>query len=250
MNPRPQTLEATDEIAPELIDVQRSLYPLLGTRYRLLTQLSDDRARTASPNWRTYLAQDASLRRKVVLRIANREQGDTSDLHDRVHRARRAAALNTHLIARVYDAVLQGSADRIAPPTTTAIIISEYFEGLTLAAAMEQQEPVDRSAVLTALAHRVTEAAAHGISFGSLRPEHVVLTADGPAIAALPAGTVAELGPTGLDPLAAELRTGARFKPSRLLGFGTWRAARRRAHAARPGARYRWNRPIVDYRIG
>lgn len=223
---------ALDDAAPELIDIQRRLHPLLGTRYRLLSQLSDDDAATASPSWRTYLAQDASLRRKVVLRIANREQGDTTDLHERVSRARTAASMNSHLIAHVYDAVLRGAANRIAPPQTTAIIISEYFEGETLASALAQQQPMDMTTILAGLAHRVAEAADHGISFGALRPEHVVLTAEGPAIAALPVGTVPEIGPTSLDALAASMRTGVFTRAARLLGLGTWRGARRRAHAA------------------
>lgn len=231
MNALQQT-SVHDEPAPELIDVQRRLHPLLGTRYRLLTQLSDDDATTASPSWRTYLAQDASLRRRVVLRIANRERGDTTDLHDRVARARTAASLNAHLVARVYDALLEGAANRIAPPATTAIIIGEYFDGETLAAALAQKAPLDMTALLAGLAHRVAEAANHEISFGVLRPEHVVLTDDGPAIAALPIGTVVEIGPTSLDALAADLRTGALARAARILGLGTWRAARRRAHAA------------------
>ena len=226
------TIQAAD-LAPELIDVQRRLHPLLGTRYRLLNQISDEGAQTASPSWRTYLAQDASLRRKVVLRIANRELGDTRDLHERVSRARCAASLNAHLVAHVYDAVLEGAANRIAPPTTTAIIISEYFEGETLAAALAQNEPLDLTAILAGLAHRVAEAADHDVSFGVLRPEHVILTDEGPAIAALPVGTVRDLGPTSLDALAAGMRTGTLARAARLIGLaGTWRAARRRTHAA------------------
>ena len=227
-----QTSARADGPAPELIDIQRRLHTMLGTRYRLLTQLSDDRADTTSPGWRTYLAQDASLRRKVVLRIADREQGDTGDLHERVDRARCAASMNAHLIAHVYDALLEGASNRIAPPTTTALIIGEYFYGETLAAAMEQHEPLDSTGILAGLAHRCADAADHGISFGALRPEHVILTAEGPALAALPVGTVAEIGPTSLDSLAAGMRTGALTRAARLLGLGTWRAARRRAHAA------------------
>lgn len=213
---------------PALTDVQALLRPLLGTRYQLIMQLNRPGTSTSSPSWNTYLAHDTSLRRKVVLRIANREHGDTRDLHARVQRAMHAARLNAHLVAAVYDAVIQGDPSMMAPPATKAVIIGEHFEGETLAEAIARGAGLNQTAILAALAHRVAHAADAGISFGVLRPENVVLTKDGPAIAALPAGSVADLGPTSLDSLAAGMRVNPLERALRRM----LRGIARPAHAA------------------
>lgn len=218
-----------DPHAPALIDVQRRLHAMLGSRYRLLNPLGGTPAPRST--WRTYLAQDASLRRKVVLRLASGAQGSTAELYQRLSRARTAAPVSAHLISRVYDAVLEVDADRTDPPTASAAIVSEYFEGRTVAEALRRTD-VDGTDLMAALAGRVAEAAEHGISFGTLRPDQVVLTADGPAITALPQGPTAQCGRTRLDAIATLLRDGAVDREPRMPRPRTWRAARHRAPAA------------------
>ena len=178
-----------------------------GDRYQLISPLGPVDASTA-PRWQTFLARDIRLRRSVVLRFAVCASGDTRDLHERVHQAMRAARLNAYLVAHVYDAIIDGDATASAPPATRAIIIGEYFDGPTLRTAIEDGVAIDRASLLAALTHRVADAADANVSFGALRPEQIVLTQDGPAIAALPVGTLNELGPTSLDALAAELSSG------------------------------------------
>ncbi|WP_106850172.1 hypothetical protein [Blastococcus sp. Marseille-P5729] len=197
--------------AAHLGEVRAALRPLVGSRYRVMDEvdevLVDDATGEPVPYWSCYLAEDVRLRRKVVLRLARIEHGDTAGLHARVRQARFGARLNAHLVAGVYDAVIHGDPSLIAPPATAAVIVSEHFQGPTLREAIDSGAHLNQSAILAALAHRVADAADAGISFGVLRPEQVVLSTEGPAIACLPAGTVVELGPTSLDALAEGMRT-------------------------------------------
>lgn len=200
-----QTPTATD-----LDRVRAALRPLLGERYRVITELPevvlDEATGGHIPHWGSYLAEDVRLRRRVVLRVARIEDGDTAALHARVRQARFAARLNAHLVADVYDALISGDPSMVAPPATTAVIVAEHFHGPTLREAIDSGAHLNQTAILAALAHRVADAADAGVSFGVLRPEQVVLSSEGPAIACLPAGTVADLGPTSLDALAEGMR--------------------------------------------
>lgn len=184
-----------------LTEVQGILRPAVGTRYQLLARLG------TGSEWGAYVAVDTRLRRKVVVRVCTQDAGDTSDLHERVQRARHAARLNAHLIAHIYDAVIDGDETRLAPPTTTAVIVCEYFEGMTLREAIDRGEQVDARAIITALTRRVLDAADAGVSFGVLDPANVVLTAAGPAIAKLPVGALSDVGVTSLAAVASEVRT-------------------------------------------
>lgn len=197
--------------ATDLGEVREALRPLLGSRYRVIGELDevvlDDGTGDRVPHWASYLAEDVRLRRRVLLRMARIENGDTAGLHARVRQARFSARLNAHLVAGVYDAVICGDPSMVAPPATTAVIVAEHFHGPTLREAIDSGAHLNQTAILAALAHRVADAADAGISFGVLRPEQVVLSPEGPAIACLPAGTVADLGPTSLDALAEGMRT-------------------------------------------
>lgn len=198
--------QLTDDVRAEsLTDVQGSLRALLGTRYQLIAHIrrpADGHAGDAP--WRAYLAEDTSLRRKVVLRVWTPQPahpGTTISVHGGMRRAMLGARLSTHLVAQVYDAVLAPQVRDESSSSPAAVVVAEHFAGPRLPEA----GAVDGSAMLAALTERIAELTAAGVSFGALRPESVVVTSSGPAIAALPRGTVDELGPTQLHAIADHL---------------------------------------------
>ncbi len=203
-----------DEHADEPLDIedaQSTINDICGPRYKLNRALLGVRNASRQPGWHAFQARDEFLGRSVVIRLAsaNREP-QVASINNLVARARAMASVNEHLISRTYDAVVKDSAvkdsaERLASDqspqdkdSTHALIVSSYFEGPTLEELIADDTQVDAGALLESLHGRLNALDQANLSLGVLRPDQIVMTEEGPAIAAPAVGSVSEIGPTDL----------------------------------------------------
>lgn len=214
----PHTSEATraetrafdGEQSDEPMDIenaQSTINNICGPRYKLSRALLGASNASHQPGWHAFQARDEFLGRSVVVRLAAADRApQVASINQLVARARAMASVNEHLISRTYDAVVQNStapvtsADQRSEDTnvTHALIVSSYFEGPTLEELIADDSQVDAGALLESLHGRLGALDQANLSLGVLRSDQIVMTEDGPAIAAPAVGSVSEIGPTDL----------------------------------------------------
>ena len=214
----PHTSEATQAETPapdveqsdepmEIENAQSTINDICGPRYKLSRALLGASNASHQPGWHAFQARDEFLGRSVVVRLAAADRApQVASINKLVARARAMASVNEHLISRTYDAVVQNStapvtnADQRSENTnvTHALIVSSYFEGPTLEDLIADESQVDAGALLESLHARLGALDQANLSLGVLRPDQIVMTEDGPAIAAPAVGSVSEIGPTDL----------------------------------------------------
>src|SRR6185503_4596978 len=120
-----------------------------------------------------YLAHDAQLQRPVALKVLGGSMRDDADLRKRVeHEARAASALNHPNILTVYDIGQLGDDHFIA---------TEYVDGVTLRQRMMRAEPSIHEVLNIAvqIASALAAAEAAGLVHRDIKPDNVMLRADG-----------------------------------------------------------------------
>ncbi|PRZ42667.1 hypothetical protein CLV47_10411 [Antricoccus suffuscus] len=202
-----QSGDARSEQPVDIEDTQSTVNAICGRRYKLNGTLRDAANCANQPGWHAFHARDEFLGRSVVVRLAAaRTTAEVAAVSKLVDRARGMASVNEHLISRTYDAVVQDSDTALSATDqqstgrglTHALIVSSYFEGPTLEELIADDAQVDPDALLDSLHGRLGALAEAGLSLGVLRPDQIVMTEDGPAIAAPAIGSVDEIGPTDL----------------------------------------------------
>ena len=120
-----------------------------------------------------YLAQDTALDRKVALKILPPEFADDSDRMDRfVREARSASALNHPNIITIYE---------IGESNGTHFIATEFIDGKTLT-ELERSQALDYRFILdiaTQVASALDEAHSAGIVHRDIKPDNVMVRANG-----------------------------------------------------------------------
>lgn len=199
---------ATTESAGDVVDIedaQSTVNEICGRRYKLNRVLTESGRTSGGPQWHAFHARDEFLGRSVVVRMATaRNESEVASVSKLVDRARVMASINEHLISRTYDAVVQ---DSVAPADsdphddadrTFALIVSSYFDGPTLGDLIADHAAIDTDPLLDSLHGRLRALDQSNLSLGVLQPDQIVITEDGPAIAAPAIGLVDEIGATDL----------------------------------------------------
>jgi eukaryotic-like serine/threonine-protein kinase len=156
---------------------------LLGTaldgRYRLDAQIGKGGMSTV------YRAFDTVLERPVAIKLMHREFASDSDQLERFRREARAVAQLSHPhIVTVIDAGEEVDEDPAHPGGATPYIVFEYVEGETLKALIRRVGPLD---ITEAIAYAIEIARAlgaaheHHIVHRDVKPQNVLLTAEGTA---------------------------------------------------------------------
>ena len=121
-----------------------------------------------------YLAEQVSLQRKVALKVLDTDLAkDKSDVERFLREARAAAALVYAHIVQVYEVGQSGSLHYIA---------QEYVEGETLGHRIDRTGPLDQTAfirILRQVASALVRAGDAGIVHRDIKPDNLMLTADG-----------------------------------------------------------------------
>lgn len=118
---------------------------------------------------RVFLAQDLLLGRRVVLKEVQ------VDRQDALQEARLAGGLEHPNIVRVYDVI---------PRRDSAVLVSEYVAGGTLATRIEEEGPLDASAGLQLIDQLLAALEAvheRGIVHMDIKPSNILLTPQGQA---------------------------------------------------------------------
>src|SRR5580692_5028945 len=156
---------------------------LLGGRYRLDAQIGKGGMSTV------YRAFDTVLERPVAIKVMHREIASDSDQLERFRREARAVAQLSHAhIVTVIDAGEQVDEEPAdgdpARPGATPYIVFEYVDGETLKALIRRTGPLE---ITEAIAYAIEIARAlgaaheHHIVHRDVKPQNVLLTAEGTA---------------------------------------------------------------------
>jgi tRNA A-37 threonylcarbamoyl transferase component Bud32 len=156
---------------------------LLGTaldgRYRLDAQIGKGGMSTV------YRAFDTVLERPVAIKLMHREIASDSDQLERFRREARAVAQLSHPhIVTVIDAGEEVDEDSAHPGGATPYIVFEYVEGETLKALIRHAGPLDITAAIAyaiEIARALGAAHEHHIVHRDVKPQNVLLTAEGTA---------------------------------------------------------------------
>ncbi|HEX3108443.1 MAG TPA: protein kinase [Thermoanaerobaculia bacterium] len=147
-----------------------------------------------------YLAEDATLRRKVALKLLPERFSEDAERVRRFQREARAASkLNHPNIITIYEVGQEGPRHFIA---------TEYIEGQTLRDRLQSTEPLSVGEILDiaiGVASALTSAHEAGILHRDIKPENIMLRPDGYV-------KVLDFGLAKLmeaDPLAPESNTGS-----------------------------------------
>src|SRR5437899_10916157 len=119
-----------------------------------------------------YAAEDTTLKRTVALkRVSPARRGDAQSLERILREAERASALNHPCVASIYDVFQHGE---------DVFLVMEYVHGVSLRARMTARIPV-HEVIPIAIQCAQALAAAHekGIVHRDIRPENIMLTANG-----------------------------------------------------------------------
>jgi len=119
-----------------------------------------------------YYAEDPQLKRPVALKRVSREQGTTLTARQRILReAQRASALQSDHIASVYDVV---------EDLGEVFLVMEYVEGRTLRERLREPMTLEQFfEIATQCAEALVAAHQHGIVHCDIKPENIMLTAEG-----------------------------------------------------------------------
>jgi len=153
---------------------------VLGGRYRLDEQIGKGGMSTV------YRAFDTVLERPVAIKLMHREIASDSDQLERFRREARAVAQLSHAhIVTVIDAGEETDEDGDpAHPGATPYIVFEYVDGETLKALIRRTGPLE---ITEAIAYAIEIARAlgaaheHQIVHRDVKPQNVLLTAEGTA---------------------------------------------------------------------
>jgi eukaryotic-like serine/threonine-protein kinase len=159
---------------------QAMLGTALGGRYRLDEQIGKGGMSTV------YRAFDTVLERPVAIKLMHREIASDSDQLERFRREARAVAQLSHAhIVTVIDAgeEPQGDGDP-AHPGATPYIVFEYVDGETLKALIRRTGPLEITEAIAyaiEIARALEAAHEHQIVHRDVKPQNVLLTAEGTA---------------------------------------------------------------------
>ncbi len=158
---------------------QAMLGTALGGRYRLDEEIGKGGMSTV------YRAFDTVLERPVAIKLMHREIASDSDQLERFRREARAVAQLSHAhIVTVIDAGEEVDGDPAHPDGATPYIVFEYVDGETLKALIRRTGPL---AITEAIAYAIEIARAleaaheHHIVHRDVKPQNVLLTAEGTA---------------------------------------------------------------------
>ena len=140
---------------------------LISDRYKIIEMIG------SGGMGQVYLAEDATMKRKVALKVLGEEfSHDTKRVKSFENEARTASQLNHPNILTVHDFLYEGN---------TSFIITEFIEGETLRKKL-QSGPLDLSTALK-IARQIASAleAAHerGVVHRDIKPENVIVREDG-----------------------------------------------------------------------
>lgn len=153
--------------------------------YRVLSRLG------AGGMGEVYLAEDIRLRRRVALKVLpGRSVNDEQARRQLLHEARTAAALDHPNICTIYEVGETDGRDFIA---------MQYVDGETLAERLAHR-PLDLDTALAIAAQTaaaLTEAHAHGVVHGDIKPQNVMLASGTPVqVKVLDFGIARVIGPS------------------------------------------------------
>jgi serine/threonine-protein kinase len=147
-----------------------------------------------------YLAEDATLRRKVALKLLPERFSEDGERVRRFQREARAASkLNHPNIITIYE---------VGQEESRHFIATEYIEGQTLRDRLQSTEPISVGEILDVaigVASALTAAHEAGILHRDIKPENIMLRPDG-YVKVLDFGLAKLMDP---DPLAPESNTGS-----------------------------------------
>ncbi|HEY2325683.1 MAG TPA: protein kinase [Thermoanaerobaculia bacterium] len=147
-----------------------------------------------------YLAEDATLRRKVALKLLPKRFSEDAERVRRFQREARAASkLNHPNIITIYE---------VGQEESRHFIATEYIEGQTLRDRLQSTEPLSVGEILDVaigVASALTSAHEAGILHRDIKPENIMLRPDG-YVKVLDFGLAKLVEP---DPLAPESNTGS-----------------------------------------
>jgi serine/threonine-protein kinase len=147
-----------------------------------------------------YLAEDATLRRKVALKLLPERFSEDAERVRRFQREARAASkLNHPNIITIYE---------VGQAESRHFIATEYIEGQTLRDRLQNRQPLSVGEILDVaigVAGALTSAHEAGILHRDIKPENVMLRPDG-YVKVLDFGLAKLVEP---DPLAPESNTGS-----------------------------------------
>ncbi|HEV8434559.1 MAG TPA: protein kinase [Thermoanaerobaculia bacterium] len=147
-----------------------------------------------------YLAEDATLRRKVALKLLPERFSEDAERVRRFQREARAASkLNHPNIITIYE---------VGQEESRHFIATEYIEGQTLRDRLQSTEPLSVGEILDiaiGVASALTSAHEAGILHRDIKPENIMLRPDG-YVKVLDFGLAKLMEP---DPLAPESNTGS-----------------------------------------
>jgi serine/threonine protein kinase/tetratricopeptide (TPR) repeat protein len=147
-----------------------------------------------------YLAEDATLRRKVALKLLPERFSEDAERVRRFQREARAASkLNHPNIITIYE---------VGQEQSRHFIATEYIEGQTLRDRLQNRQPISVGEILDVaigVASALTSAHEAGILHRDIKPENIMLRPDG-YVKVLDFGLAKLVEP---DPLAPESNTGS-----------------------------------------
>ncbi|HEY2094493.1 MAG TPA: protein kinase [Thermoanaerobaculia bacterium] len=147
-----------------------------------------------------YLAEDATLRRKVALKLLPERFSEDAERVRRFQREARAASkLNHPNIITIYE---------VGQAESRHFIATEYIEGQTLRDRLQNRQPLSVGEILDVaigVANALTSAHEAGILHRDIKPENIMLRPDG-YVKVLDFGLAKLVEP---DPLAPESNTGS-----------------------------------------